>query len=232
MITKCHEPTIRTVMGSIRKFFWNFPFGEADVNSESVVNNNFRLPGQVFDKESGLHYNYFRDYHPGIGRYVEADPIGLKGGINLYVYANNNPVNMVDPRGEFGIAGAVIGGISGAVAGAVTGITTGSKHKWLASIAGGAAGGIVGTVTGLAFGGATGGAAGGAVGGYTSNLLAKALSDPDASTREKLLAGAKGAGIGLITGTISGKLGAALKTVVGASGAAVEIAKDMIDTRF
>lgn len=75
------------------------PFGEATVKSTSTVNNNFRLPGQIYDEESGLHYNYFRDYYPGIGRYIESDPIGLDGGINLYVYSLNNPVNFYDHRG-------------------------------------------------------------------------------------------------------------------------------------
>ena len=201
------------------------PFGEADVNSESVVNNNFRLPGQVFDKESGLHYNYFRDYHPGIGRYVEADPIGLKGGINLYVYANNNPVNLVDPRGDFGIPGAVIGGFTGAFGGFLGGIQSG---KVWAGIAGGAVGGLSGALLGSALGPVKGGAIGGAFGGFVGGVLSKHLGEPDASDRAKLLTGAKGAGIGLITGTISGKLSSALKTVVGASGPAVEIAKDMI----
>jgi len=209
------------------------PFGEANVKSTSTVNNNFRLPGQIFDEESGLHYNYFRDYHPEIGRYVEADPIGLKGGINLYVYANNNPVNMMDPRGEFVtlaplIVQAVIGGISGAAAGAVAGITTGSKHKWLASIAGGAAGGIVGAASGFMFGGTAGGAIGGTLGGFVASGVSKRLGDPGASNKNVALAAAKGAGIGLITGTVAGKIGVVLKTVVGASGAAVEIAKDMI----
>ena len=44
-------------------------------------------------------YNYFRDYDPSTGRYVESDPIGLEGGINTYVYAYANPVVYVDPLG-------------------------------------------------------------------------------------------------------------------------------------
>ena len=44
-------------------------------------------------------YNYFRDYEPTTGRYVEADPIGLEGGLNLYGYVGGNPLSYVDPLG-------------------------------------------------------------------------------------------------------------------------------------
>lgn len=71
------------------------PFGEATV-TVSTITNNLRFPGQYFDAETGLNYNYFRDYNPVIGKYVEADPIGLKGGINLFTYVGNNPIRFVD----------------------------------------------------------------------------------------------------------------------------------------
>jgi RHS repeat-associated protein len=75
------------------------PFGKADVNPNSSLVNNFRFPGQYYDSETGLNYNYHRYYDPKTGRYVTADPIGLEGGINLFTYVSNNPANATDPLG-------------------------------------------------------------------------------------------------------------------------------------
>jgi RHS repeat-associated protein len=63
------------------------------------VENNLRFAGQYFDQETGLHYNYHRYYDPSLGRYLRADPIGFDGGINLYAYVLNNPLNWIDPLG-------------------------------------------------------------------------------------------------------------------------------------
>jgi RHS repeat-associated protein len=62
---------------------------------------NVILPGQIFDGQAGLHYNYFRDYDPATGRYVQSDPIGLNGGINSYAYGGGSPVTFIDPLGLF-----------------------------------------------------------------------------------------------------------------------------------
>ena len=57
------------------------------------------MAGQYFDAETGLHYNYHRYYDPSIGRYLRPDPSGLKGGLNLYLYANANPIIFTDAFG-------------------------------------------------------------------------------------------------------------------------------------
>ncbi len=80
------------------------PFGKATVNQDpdgdgTTFRLNVRFPGQYFDGESGLHYNYFRTYDSATGRYLEADPIGQQGGLNPFLYVHGNPVTLVDRTG-------------------------------------------------------------------------------------------------------------------------------------
>jgi RHS repeat-associated protein len=81
------------------------PFGETSLDV-SDVEQNLRFPGQYFDQETGLNQNWWRDHDPGIGRYIQADPLGVRigpdGGIDepsLYAYVANNPLIYVDPKG-------------------------------------------------------------------------------------------------------------------------------------
>ncbi len=66
-----------------------------------VIESNLRFPGQLEDVETGLYYNWHRYYDPEVGRYVTGDPIGLEGGVNFYSYVNGNPVNLIDPLGNY-----------------------------------------------------------------------------------------------------------------------------------
>ncbi|HXZ02659.1 MAG TPA: RHS repeat-associated core domain-containing protein, partial [Stellaceae bacterium] len=76
------------------------PFGEVAQLTPGVT-ENLRFPGQYADAETGVNYNFFRDYDPTVGRYVESDPIGLAGGINTFSYVLANPVGWLD---EYGLA--------------------------------------------------------------------------------------------------------------------------------
>jgi RHS repeat-associated protein len=60
---------------------------------------NLRFPGQIYDKQGGLFQNNRRDYDPAVGRYVESDPLGLRGGINTYAYVSNAPIMLTDRFG-------------------------------------------------------------------------------------------------------------------------------------
>jgi RHS repeat-associated protein len=103
-----HLNTPRSVVDSIsgtEVWHWESdPFGigapdEDPSGSGSKFTYNLRFPGQIFDKETGKHYNYFRDYDPETGRYVQSDPVGLNGGLNTYGYVDANPISGVDPLG-------------------------------------------------------------------------------------------------------------------------------------
>ncbi len=80
------------------------PFGTAlparDLASDGTrFELHLRFPGQYYDAETRLHYNYFRNYEPLTGRYIESDPIGLAGGISTYAYAASSPMVYFDPLG-------------------------------------------------------------------------------------------------------------------------------------
>ena len=76
-------------------------FGKAAIDSTSTVENNLRFPGQYEDVETGLHYNWWRYYDSSIGRYFSPDPLGMKEGVNLYLYVSNKLNNAIDPTGLF-----------------------------------------------------------------------------------------------------------------------------------
>lgn len=153
------------------------PFGDAYIKT-SVVQNNFRFPGQYYDSETGLHYNYHRYYDPKTGRYMTPDPIGLAGGINPFAYCGNDPVNGMDPWGlmsqaqrqvvvdSWRNAGAAIGAVVGFLGGGGAGMLTGPAAVAVSPVA---------ALEGAAQGAAIGGAAGIGIGVY----IAKKNGDGD-----------------------------------------------------
>jgi RHS repeat-associated protein len=71
------------------------PYGVGDANTGTA----WRFTGRRLDGETGLYYLRARDYAPLIGRFLQPDPIGIEGGINLYAYVGNDPLNATDPSG-------------------------------------------------------------------------------------------------------------------------------------
>jgi RHS repeat-associated protein len=103
-----HLDTARVItQASDNRMRWRWdgadPFGVAAANQNPVNLGAFefnpRFPGQYYDRETNLHFNYFRDYDPRVGRYVQSDPIGLAGGVNTYSYVDGQPTRAVDLEG-------------------------------------------------------------------------------------------------------------------------------------
>ena len=74
------------------------PAQDPDVDGIAFV-FDMRFPGQRYDSATGMNYNYFRDYDPATGRYVESDPIGLDGGMSTFSYTSSAPLSFSDPFG-------------------------------------------------------------------------------------------------------------------------------------
>jgi RHS repeat-associated protein len=89
----------QTVLGRLS----TLPFGETRSTSGSFT-VNLRMPGQYYDAETGFSHNVNRDYFPALGRYLQADPVGIfqtrnEGGMNPYLYVNARPMDLMDPLG-------------------------------------------------------------------------------------------------------------------------------------
>jgi RHS repeat-associated protein len=98
-----HLDTPRVIANTSHQLIWRWdssPFGDTPANEApgglAAFAYSLRFPGQQHDAETQAHYNYFRDYEPGVGRYLESDPIGIKAGPSTYGYVVGSPLKHSD----------------------------------------------------------------------------------------------------------------------------------------
>jgi len=102
-----HLNTPRLIENASGTTVWRWdqgePFGNDLPNNNpsggGAFEFNLRFSGHYFDRETGIAYNYFRDYDPATGRYVQSDPIGIRGGTNTYLFVRGSPLRYLDPLG-------------------------------------------------------------------------------------------------------------------------------------
>ncbi|TBW48869.1 hypothetical protein EZI54_20690 [Marinobacter halodurans] len=141
------------------------PFGDSlpdmDVDRDGRdLKFSLRFPGQYRDEETGLNYNFYRNYDSVLGRYIQNDPIGLNGGVNTYGYVGQNPLVFSDPSGLAARGAAVGGAIGGVIGGALGGLAGGAGGTVVAPGVGTVGGGYAGASSGAAWGLAAGAAVG------------------------------------------------------------------------
>ena len=173
--------------GTIRARYDYDPYGKRSANliSGSTVEADCGFAGMYFHAATTISLTLFRAYAPDLSRWISREPLQEAGGLNLYAYVENNPVNAIDSDGQFLhlIAGAVIGGLVGGGVSVISDIVHGRSVNWkqagIAAAKGAVAGFVVaavGPAAGAFFGGGIGGAfLGGGVAAAVGNAAGQAV---------------------------------------------------------
>ncbi len=211
------------VMQALRYSPWGRVMGDTDPGFQP-----FGYAGGLDDRRTGLERFGVRDYDPGTGRWIEPDPILFAGGANLYAYADNDPINFIDPSGLYCLSNRAILAISGAIGGALAGAAATSETgpgAILGALVGGIGGAIagyfsadtvannvaVGFIAGATSSGAQVGP--GAVGGEAGGLVTYGLQQAGAPPAVAVPAG--GAAAGVVSSTVANAIGLEAKFAEG-----------------
>jgi RHS repeat-associated protein len=117
---------------------------------------NLRFPGQYYDVETGKHYNYYRDYDPSTGRYIQSDPLGLEAGLNTFSYVHSSPLSLSDPLGlKVEIRCRPVGNPNGADFRSSVAAGLGGEHCFVVVSCGGVSNGVNETTISYLAGGMT-----------------------------------------------------------------------------
>jgi RHS repeat-associated protein len=108
--------------GTLIQSYSYSPFGQIELQLDPTLVQPYTFTSREFDVETGLHFYRARTYEAITGRFLQVDPIGFAGGINLYTYVGNSPMNMVDPFGLIGFKDVLKNPKVKAIGGAAVGI--------------------------------------------------------------------------------------------------------------
>ena len=167
----------------------------------------FGFAGGIYDQDTGLVKFGARDYDPETGRWISKDPIRFDGGINLYAYANNDPVNYTDPTGEVAVTGTALligGGIGALAGGAVAYLSGGTSSQIAAAAAIGAGAGVASVLASAAAATATVAAGANALIGAGANVTAQLVSGSESINLTSVGVSALAGGIGSAVGSAVG----------------------------
>jgi RHS repeat-associated protein len=203
-------------------------FGEPSCISD--VGNPYKFTGRRYDAETGLYYYRARYYSPEIGRLLQPDPVRYLAGLNMYIYCQNNPTNLVDPNGKFW--GCIIGG---AIGGLIGGITGGIEGGLKGAISGALGGAVTGALIGAGVPPTVAGAAGGAVGAAVNAAMNGKLLTIEGGAQ--VAVGAAGGAIsgavfpdgGVTTGVGVGMMSGSASIMTDAAAVAGEALKNMTE---
>ncbi len=164
------------------------PFGNLQGQAGPLAAANpYRFSSKQYQANTGMYSYGFRFYEPSLQRWINQDPVGEIGGLNVYAFVQNDPTTWVDPSGNTPLFTGVIGGGIGAVIGGGSAWLNGGSWNDIGrgALRGGLAGGVAGltlgfggaAIAGSVGGGALGGALAGGVAAGAGNLASQAFDN-------------------------------------------------------
>ena len=207
---------VATGSGSTSALYWvhgnhlGVPIVTTDASGAAATPPAYTMagfPGQTHSL-SDIYYNRYRDYDSSLGRYIQADPIGLGGGANDYAYALDNPLRYTDPSGRIvPLALCGIGAVTGGIGTAIGSYLTQRRVAIQDVVAGAAVGCVAGVAAPVVATTWIGTAALGALANVTQGILSRKLKGCPTTGSDVLWDAAWGIGGGILGGRFAPRRG-------------------------